>query len=75
MREIILIGAGRQAKAVIAAAEQAGFKVRAVYDDDQSRWGQSLRGVPIVGPLSQAEQAALPAVLGPGSFAPAQRDC
>jgi sugar O-acyltransferase (sialic acid O-acetyltransferase NeuD family) len=64
MRDIILIGAGRQAKAVIAAAEQAGFEVRAVYDDDQSRWGTSLRGVPIVGPLLQAEQAALPAVLG-----------
>ncbi len=64
MRDIILIGAGREAKAVIVAAEQAGFKVCAVYDDDPSRWGKSLRGVPIVGPLAQAEQAALPAVLG-----------
>ena len=64
MPEIILIGAGSQAKAIIAAAQQCGVAVRAVYEDDRTRWGQSLLGVPITGPVSEAPSARLPAVLG-----------
>lgn len=64
MSEIILVGAGEQAKAIIAAAKSCGLNVRAIYDDDQTRWGELLLGVPISGPASAACQAELPAVLG-----------
>ncbi|HVU88482.1 MAG TPA: NeuD/PglB/VioB family sugar acetyltransferase [Pirellulales bacterium] len=64
MHELILIGAGSVAKAVIAAADQAGMRVRALYDDDSSRWGTTLLKVPVVGALSEAAKAGLPAVLG-----------
>jgi sugar O-acyltransferase (sialic acid O-acetyltransferase NeuD family) len=63
MREIILIGAGGHAKVIIAAARQAGRNVRAIYDDDGSRWDQSVLGVPIKGPISQSGSTGLPAVL------------
>jgi acetyltransferase EpsM len=64
MSEIILIGVGDQVKVIIAAAQLSGAVVRAIYDDDASRWGKTLFGVPIIGPVSQAESAGLPAVLG-----------
>jgi sugar O-acyltransferase (sialic acid O-acetyltransferase NeuD family) len=63
MAELIIIGAGSLAKAIISAARQAGMTVRAVYDDDCARWGQSILGAPITGPLSQAVGALVPAVL------------
>ena len=64
MPEIILIGAGDQAKVIIAAAKLGGTVVRAIYDDDALRWGETVAGVPILGPLSKAESAGLPAVMG-----------
>ena len=38
MADIILIGAGSQAKAIISAERLSGMKVCAIYDDD-CRWG------------------------------------
>jgi sugar O-acyltransferase (sialic acid O-acetyltransferase NeuD family) len=64
MREIVLIGVGADAKAVIAAATRAGLQVRAAFDDQKSRFGNSILGVPIVGPLCEAGHAGLPGVLG-----------
>ena len=63
MDELVIIGAGSQTKAIISAARLAGMTVRAIYDDDSARWGESLLGVPIVGPLAQAATAQVPAVL------------
>jgi sugar O-acyltransferase (sialic acid O-acetyltransferase NeuD family) len=64
MPEIILIGVGLSAKAIITAAQQAGNPIRAIYDDDPSRAGQSLMGVPVAGLIAEAAKAGLPAVLG-----------
>ncbi len=64
MSEITLVGAGEQAKAIIAAARKCGLVVRAVYDDEQARWGELLLGVPITGPTSAAHKAGLPVVMG-----------
>lgn len=64
MSDLILIGAGRQSKAIIAAARQAGQRVCGIYDDDSTRWGQLIAGVPIVGCLALAPTTRLPAVLG-----------
>jgi sugar O-acyltransferase (sialic acid O-acetyltransferase NeuD family) len=62
-RRIVVLADGGFAKSVIGAAQVAGYVVEAVYDDDASRWGLSLLGVPIVGPLEQAPARGLPGVV------------
>jgi sugar O-acyltransferase (sialic acid O-acetyltransferase NeuD family) len=64
MSNIIIIGAGRDTKAIVAAARLAGQRVCGIYDDDSSRWGELILGVPIVGCLALAPTTRLPAVLG-----------
>ena len=64
MREIIVIGAGSEAKSVLAAAEQAGMIVRAIYDDHPSRWGGSLFGVVIVGSRFKSTQRRVASCIG-----------
>ena len=49
---IIVIGAGGHAKVVIATVRAIGGNVASVCDDDESRWGQTLLGVPVTGPIS-----------------------
>lgn len=66
----IVVGGGGHAKVVIAAMEAMGEAPDAVLDDNPSRWGTDLLGVPIVGGL--AELAAWPearAVLAIGNNA------
>ena len=63
MQEIVLVGAGDHAKAIIATARKCDLTVRAIYSDDPSSWGQTLAGVPITGPVSRAESAGLPGVI------------
>ncbi len=62
-RKIVVLADGGFAKSVIGAAQVAGYVVEAVYDDDASRWGLSLLGVPIIGPLEQAADRGLPGVV------------
>lgn len=50
---ILVIGAGGHAKAVVGAAKVSGYDVRAVYDDDQEKWGKGILGVPIFGPINR----------------------
>jgi sugar O-acyltransferase (sialic acid O-acetyltransferase NeuD family) len=50
--EVHIIGAGGHAKVVIGTLDAAGYKVKAVYDDDERRWGGRLLGVPIVGAVA-----------------------
>jgi len=50
MPPLVVIGAGGHAKVVIATARDAGHRDLRVVDDDPSRWGQSILGVPIAGP-------------------------
>ncbi len=64
MADIILIGAGSQAKAIVSAARLSGMNVCAIYDDDCARWGQLISGVPIVGSLALAPSSGLPGILG-----------
>ncbi len=49
---VYVIGAGGHAKVVIDTLQAAGRQVLAVFDDDPRRWGDSLLGVPIEGPIS-----------------------
>lgn len=50
---IYVIGAGGHAKVVIDTLQAAGRQVLAVFDDDSRRRGESLLGVPILGPISE----------------------
>lgn len=63
----IVIGAGGHAKVVIATIRAAGGDVVQAYDDDGSRWGKSILGVPVVGPAAEAASVSGPAVLAIGS--------
>ena len=49
---LFIVGAGGHAKVVLATALEAGFKVVGFLDEDSSKWGSELLGVPILGPLS-----------------------
>jgi len=62
-RQIVVIGVQDHTTDIIAAAQLAGFVVRAIYDDDSKLWGHSVLGVTVRGPISQAVHAGLRAVL------------
>ncbi|RLB36706.1 MAG: transferase [Deltaproteobacteria bacterium] len=63
---IVLVGAGGHAKVVIATVRDAGGDVVVAYDDDQTRWGQQILGVPIKGPISGEEIGTAPAIIAIG---------
>jgi len=52
--EVLVLGAGGHGKVVVSTAQAAGFVVRAVLDDVAAKWGQTLLGCPIAGPLDKA---------------------
>ncbi len=63
-KQIVVVGAGGHAKAVVGAAQFAGIEVVAVYDDDPAKWGQKLLGVPIRGPIDRILDRPMPAIIG-----------
>jgi len=66
---IAVIGAGGHAKVVIATLEDAGLNVTGLYDDNPRLWGQSIAGVPVVGPVGAlASQIGCRAVIGVGDI-------
>lgn len=64
--DIVTIGAGGHAKVLIATVRAAGGNVAAACDDDQSRWGQELRGVHIRGPIAEEAIGGAPALIAIG---------
>lgn len=51
---VAVIGAGGHAKVVISTLRAAGLEVAAAFDDDPSRHGSVLLGVPVRGPAAAA---------------------
>lgn len=49
---IIVLGAGGHAKVVISTLRAAGFSIERLLDDDPSRQGVPILGLPVSGPLS-----------------------
>lgn len=49
-----LVGGGGHAKVVLATARAAGLEVERALDDDRSRWGRQILGLPIAGPIADA---------------------
>ena len=74
MPSLIVIGAGGHAKMVISTALAAGFEIVQVLDDNPQRWGQTILGAPIIGPVANAQKSrATPAVIAIGDGAIRQR--
>ncbi len=51
--KLVVVGAGGHGKVVLATALDAGVEVVSVLDDDRTKWGSSLLGAPVVGPVSE----------------------
>lgn len=67
---ILVIGAGGHAKVVISTARACGLEVLGALDDDPSRWGAKLLGVPILGGTAElAKHPEAHAVIAIGSNA------
>jgi sugar O-acyltransferase (sialic acid O-acetyltransferase NeuD family) len=52
MKEVVLCGAGGQAKVVLSLLKTLGYTVPYILDDDPERVGSSIDGIPIRGALS-----------------------
>lgn len=66
--ELIVIGSGGHAKVVISTLLASGWGIRAVYDDDSSKWNKSIMGISISGPIARlGESDRLPAVIAIGA--------
>ena len=50
--KLVVIGAGGHGKVVVATALEAGVEVLCLLDDDSKKWGTSVLGVPICGPIA-----------------------
>lgn len=53
-----VIGSGGHAKVVIATLQAASLEIAAIYDDDERRWGTSLMGISVKGPIQLLEKIA-----------------
>jgi sugar O-acyltransferase (sialic acid O-acetyltransferase NeuD family) len=60
---VAVLGAGGHGKVVIATLQAAGWQVAAVYDDAEDRWGASVLGVPLQGPLDAAAASKVEGVV------------
>jgi sugar O-acyltransferase (sialic acid O-acetyltransferase NeuD family) len=70
---VLVIGAGGHGKSVIGVLQAAGYGIKAVIDDDPSKWGTELLGFPVVSPTSEvATKAGAPAILAIGDNAARQ---
>lgn len=54
---IVVLGGGGHAKVVLSTLQAAGHTVAAVLDDDARKWGSTVLGVPVVGPIEEASAA------------------
>lgn len=58
---VFIIGAGETGRRMVRSLQRnpgLGLKPVAVFDDDERKWQEDMYGVPVVGSLNQAEEAA-----------------
>lgn len=53
---VLVIGGGGHAKVVISTLRATGVHPCAVFDDDRARWGTTLCGLPIRGPIARVQE-------------------
>ena len=56
-KRVAIIGAGGHAKVVASTLLAQGHKVIGFYDDNNQKWGESILGIPILGPISDLTSA------------------
>lgn len=56
---VAVIGAGGHAKVVIGTLQAAGYTVGGVFDDDPTKWGTEILGVPIIGAVQEITRTGL----------------
>jgi sugar O-acyltransferase (sialic acid O-acetyltransferase NeuD family) len=65
--EIFIIGAGGHGKVAVRAAQAAGSRVVAIFDDNPSKWDSLVFGVAVVGPVDAiCTRPPLPTLLAIG---------
>lgn len=57
MNDAVVVGAGGHAKVVISTLRAAGMRAAVVVDDDLSKKGQQILGVPVIGDLKSVDGA------------------
>lgn len=72
-RRCLVIGAGGHGKVVIAALQSLAIEVVGCLDDDETRLGHSVLGVPVTGGLDRASGNDLPLIIAIGANAARQR--
>jgi UDP-perosamine 4-acetyltransferase len=65
--ELVIVGAGGHAKVAISTAREAGWNVKAVYDDDSAKLGSNLLGVPVVGDIAAASSSKVRGIIAIGN--------
>ena len=63
---VVVIGAGGHGKVVISTLLAAGVRILCVLDDDRQKHGLKILGVPVRGPVSDADKFGRVGVLGIG---------
>jgi FlaA1/EpsC-like NDP-sugar epimerase len=58
-RRAVVLGAGEAARRLLAGIHQQGWTVVALLDDDPSKHGARIAGVPVLGPLSRMDDPSL----------------
>jgi len=54
-RSVHVLGASGHGKVIIRSLRELGHQVSAAFDDDPRKWGSSVLGVPVVGPLERVK--------------------
>jgi sugar O-acyltransferase (sialic acid O-acetyltransferase NeuD family) len=71
---VMVIGAGGHAKVVIATLQESAQNVAAVYDDDPTKWGTCILGIPILGAIDElARRPSCRAIIAVGDNSVRQR--
>jgi FlaA1/EpsC-like NDP-sugar epimerase len=58
-RRAVVLGAGEAARRLLAGIHQQGWTVVALLDDDRSKQGARIAGVPVLGPLARMDDPSL----------------
>jgi sugar O-acyltransferase (sialic acid O-acetyltransferase NeuD family) len=64
--KVVVVGAGGHAKVVVATLQAAGHVIAGIYDDDATRQGSALLGIPIKGLVDESFRCGLPIVIAVG---------
>lgn len=52
-RKVYMVGGGGHGKVILGVLQELGYHCEAVFDDNESSWGGSLKGAPIIGPVER----------------------